>query len=416
MADSDVGKLFVGGISRDTSDVTLKDHFSKYGDVSSSIIAKDRLNGTPRGFGFVTFSDASSVDFALRDQHFIAGRMVEVKKAIPRNEQQSNTQQHPQLPHYGQQQHQQQQPIQGYSNPTNKGSVRINNGNNGASNNDQSSFLRAKKIFVGGLSANLTEEEFKSYFEKFGRITDVVVMHDNNTNRPRGFGFITFDSEEVVEKLMQKSHHELGGKRVEVKRAVPRDATKNFINGHNSRFGGGRTPPTAAYSDDNSWLRGSPTFVNYAGQFPHAASYPGFYYGGYYGGGYTYGGYGFYGYGTPVPHPRSPLNGFGGMAYRPFPYGTGFYPTGNGGVALLGMFNGYNGVVDTGVNVKPDLDVSGNNTQVLARDASRQMNGARSDVDNLGSKTGTGVVNSRKNSRTPDAQVQLKVGPVGQSS
>lgn len=76
MADSDVGKLFVGGISRDTTDVTLRDHFTKYGDVSSSIIAKDRLSGGPRGFGFVTFSDASSVDQALRDHHVIAGRAV----------------------------------------------------------------------------------------------------------------------------------------------------------------------------------------------------------------------------------------------------------------------------------------------------------------------------------------------------
>ena len=76
MADSDVGKLFLGGISRDTSEATLGNHFSKYGEVSSSIIAKDRITGTPRGFGFVTFSDPSSVDKALQDHHVIGGRTV----------------------------------------------------------------------------------------------------------------------------------------------------------------------------------------------------------------------------------------------------------------------------------------------------------------------------------------------------
>ena len=65
--------------------------------------------------------------------------------------------------------------------------------------------IRTKKIFVGGLSANLTEDDFKFYFEKFGRITDVVVMHDNVTHRPCRFGFITFETEDLVEDVMQKN-------------------------------------------------------------------------------------------------------------------------------------------------------------------------------------------------------------------
>ena len=77
MADSDVGKLFIGGISRDTTDATLKDYFTKYGDVLSSNVAKDRVTGIPRGFGFVTFASPSSVDDVLRnDHHFIAGKTV----------------------------------------------------------------------------------------------------------------------------------------------------------------------------------------------------------------------------------------------------------------------------------------------------------------------------------------------------
>ena len=49
---------------------------------------------------------------------------------------------------------------------------------------------RTKKIFVGGLASTVTESDFKLYFDQFGIVTDVVVMYDHNTQRPRGFGFI----------------------------------------------------------------------------------------------------------------------------------------------------------------------------------------------------------------------------------
>ena len=82
---------------------------------------------------------------------------------------------------------------------------------------------RTRKIFVGGLASTVTESDFKKYFEQFGIITDVVVMYDHNTQRPRGFGFITYDTEEAVDKVLLKTFHELNGKMVEVKRAVPKE-------------------------------------------------------------------------------------------------------------------------------------------------------------------------------------------------
>ncbi|KAI4311906.1 hypothetical protein MLD38_036770 [Melastoma candidum] len=59
---------------------------------------------------------------------------------------------------------------------------------------------RTKKIFVGGLPSTITESDFKKYFDQFGLIMDVVVMYDHNTQRPRGFGFITFDTEDAVDR------------------------------------------------------------------------------------------------------------------------------------------------------------------------------------------------------------------------
>lgn len=72
----DEAKLFVGGISRETSEETLRNYFSKYGVVSHSLIAKDKITKFPRGFGFVVFSDPSSAARALQDSHVILGRTV----------------------------------------------------------------------------------------------------------------------------------------------------------------------------------------------------------------------------------------------------------------------------------------------------------------------------------------------------
>ncbi|KAJ1377693.1 RNA-binding domain superfamily [Sesbania bispinosa] len=83
--------------------------------------------------------------------------------------------------------------------------------------------INKRKIFVGGLSSGTSEEEFKKYFEKFGTIIDAVVMQDTVTHRPRGFGFITFDSEKSVEDILVNNFHDFNGKQVEVKRVVPKE-------------------------------------------------------------------------------------------------------------------------------------------------------------------------------------------------
>ncbi|XP_047310123.1 heterogeneous nuclear ribonucleoprotein 1-like [Impatiens glandulifera] len=205
------GKLFIGGISWDTNDGRLKDYFQTFGEVVEAVIMKDRNTGRARGFGFVVFADASVAEKVLKEKHIIDGRMVEAKKAVPRDDQTTV--------------------------------VRNSSSSSIHGSPGPGPAVRTKKIFVGGLASNVTESEFKRYFDQFGIITDVVVMYDHNTQRPRGFGFITFDSEEAVDKVLVKIFHELGGKMVEVKRAVPKELSpgpnRSPLSGYNSSYGMG---------------------------------------------------------------------------------------------------------------------------------------------------------------------------------
>lgn len=69
-------KLFVGGVSHNTNEQTLRDYFSKYGELRSCDIIRDRITGLGRGFGFIVFADSSVVEHVLSDTHVILGKKV----------------------------------------------------------------------------------------------------------------------------------------------------------------------------------------------------------------------------------------------------------------------------------------------------------------------------------------------------
>ena len=110
-----------------------------------------------------------------------------------------------------------------------RGNERNQNQTSHSEEHNNGTSTRNKKIFVGGLPLDLTDEEFKNYFGSYGTITDALVIHDKETHRPSGFGFVTFDSEDVVNNLLQKSLYELKNKLVEVKRAEPKDMNHSQI-------------------------------------------------------------------------------------------------------------------------------------------------------------------------------------------
>lgn len=71
-----------------------------------------------------------------------------------------------------------------------------------------------RKLFIGGLDYRTTDETLKSYFEKWGKIVDVVVMKDPKTKRSRGFGFISYSRSSMVDDAQRARPHVIDGRLV----------------------------------------------------------------------------------------------------------------------------------------------------------------------------------------------------------
>ena len=79
-------KLYVGGISYQTSEDGLRDHFSEAGSVESAIIISDRDTGRSKGFGFVEMSNEEEAQKAIDmfNGNELDGRALTVNIAKPR--------------------------------------------------------------------------------------------------------------------------------------------------------------------------------------------------------------------------------------------------------------------------------------------------------------------------------------------
>ncbi|XP_062540173.1 RNA-binding protein squid-like [Armigeres subalbatus] len=162
---NDDRKLFIGGISAETTDQDLRNHFVQYGEIESVTLKTDSQTGRSRGFAFLVFDSADSVGRVVAaGEHIINGKQVDAKKS---------------------------QSKQG-------------------------------KIFVGGLSAETSDEEVKEFFGQFGTVVAVERPFDKMKNQKKAFCFVSYDSEAVVRELLKTPKQMLGGREVDVKAAVSR--------------------------------------------------------------------------------------------------------------------------------------------------------------------------------------------------
>ncbi|KAK7120118.1 hypothetical protein R3I94_020210 [Phoxinus phoxinus] len=261
--EEDEGKMFVGGLSWDTTKKDLKDYFSKYGEVVDCTLKLDPLTGRSRGFGFVLFKEADSVEKVItQKEHKLNGKVIDPKKAKAMKSK---------------------EPV--------------------------------KKIFVGGLSPDTPEEKIREYFDGYGEVDSIELPMENKTNKRRGFCFITFKEEEPVKKIMEKKYHNIGLSKCEIKVAMSKEQYQQQQQwggrgGYPSRSRG-RGGPNQNWNQGygNYWNQGYGNYGNYG--------YNNQGYGGY--GGYDYTGYNnYYGYDQQSGYGKSPRRGGHQNTYKPY--------------------------------------------------------------------------------------------------
>src|SRR4030043_2088376 len=61
-----------------------------------------------------------------------------------------------------------------------------------------------KKLYVGSISFNATEESLQDLFSSIGEVESVKIITDRDTGRSKGFGFIEMSSEEAAKKAIER--------------------------------------------------------------------------------------------------------------------------------------------------------------------------------------------------------------------
>lgn len=81
-----------------------------------------------------------------------------------------------------------------------------------------------KKLYVGNLNWEVTQEDLRSLFSQAGTVTDAVVITDKYSGRSKGFGFVEFETDEEAKKAVETFNgQELRGRDMVVNEARPRE-------------------------------------------------------------------------------------------------------------------------------------------------------------------------------------------------
>ncbi|XP_067228557.1 heterogeneous nuclear ribonucleoprotein A1b isoform X2 [Chanodichthys erythropterus] len=313
-------KLFIGGLSFETTDDSLRAHFEQWGTLTDCVVMKDPNTKRSRGFGFVTYSSVTEVDAAMDARpHKVDGRLVEPKRAVSRED-----------------------------------------------SNKPFAHTTVKKIFVGGIKDDTEENHLRDYFDVFGKIEAIEIMVDHKTGNKRGFAFVTFDDHDSVDRIVIQKYHTVNGHNCEVRKALSKQEMQNtgmnmrdffILNESVGRGGGGggggggnfnRYGNNGGYNNDFGGGGGGGNRDGYFGRGGRGGNGGG---GGGYGGGDCYnngfggdGGYGGGGGGGPGNYGGN--RGYGGGGGGGHGYGNqggGYGGGGNSGGGYNDNYNNGNG-------------------------------------------------------------------------
>ncbi|KAI1700055.1 RNA recognition motif domain-containing protein [Ditylenchus destructor] len=167
--------IFVGGLSKLTTEKSLYEHFLPFGTITLCKLARNKETGASMDYGFVEFESVEQAESTSKfHPHIVDGQEVGVRMGSPKELQQKFT------------------------------------------------------LFVGGLSKETSVEILRDYFSKFGDVEKCVIPR-NVDNSSRGFGYVGFKSEKSMNAALGASSHCIDNKVVEIRQTSVRQREFTFI-------------------------------------------------------------------------------------------------------------------------------------------------------------------------------------------
>lgn len=163
--------VFVGGVPLSVDEQMLYNYFINFGALQDCVIQKHKKTKLSRGYGFVIFERKEDAYNCVKYQnHFIIGRKISCSIAK----------------------------------------------NKGEAINEifQKQF---NKLFIGGISSTINEEQLFIAFSKFGLIEKVYLIYDKVTGISKGFGFLEYQDENIARKVAASHFIWINDCRIEIK-------------------------------------------------------------------------------------------------------------------------------------------------------------------------------------------------------
>ncbi|KAK5116877.1 Protein phosphatase PP2A regulatory subunit B [Meristemomyces frigidus] len=203
------GNVFIKNLDAAIDNKALHDTFAAFGNILSCKVAVDET-GNSKGYGFVHYETAEAASQAIKN---VNGMLLNEKKVfvghhIPKKDRMSKFEE-----------------------------MKANFTN----------------IYVKNVDLDVTDDEFRELFEKYGEITSASLAHDNETGKSRGFGFVNYirheDANKVVDELNDTDFH---GQKLYVGRAQKKHEREEELR---KQYEAARQEKSAKYQGVNLYVK-----------------------------------------------------------------------------------------------------------------------------------------------------------------
>ena len=148
--------LFVGGLAFTVTEKQLEGYFSQFSPVLKVILLRDRATGISKGYAFVTIQDGPGTQQITTQKNVISGRRVECEVASKKCEKVHSNQER-----------------------------------------------KRRKLYVSRIPPKLSDQQFESFFSKFGKLRNCYIIKDMDSQTNKPFGYVEFETAESAETVLR---------------------------------------------------------------------------------------------------------------------------------------------------------------------------------------------------------------------